>query len=849
MNSMNQILVGLGGTGGKVLKAFKQKILQEFPEQSVRDRLPVGYVYVDSNRDIMNRGFNRSCAAEPDVSLCEAEFVDIGSLDLNEVLLHLESYPCLKGVVTDSEIAALGIIPACGTNQKRRIGRIRFALCANLYLSALRTQCYNAMKKSCLHQNHIHIITSLAGGTGSGALIDVLSQTRSHYPDAQITVHAILPEKYVPLGHDAGYYQANGYAALLELNALQALRFKPVDVTGEHELVDFHGRENKIIGIADRVFLYSNMKEDGSMLESDKELFSLVADSIYTSAYLGAADSKMADSISRFYLEHCDLCRIEYDEASHCPPPLPLSARSKAFSSFGFKRIVYDERRTLQHISCVVVKELFSSLVSGAGAYSAGFAQRKLPEWCLDDEHLLLEKSILKDYEYLPADQCWSDFLKNIIDECKGSKTPLADLELYCKDYDERIFRKLGVEEFYKQKEFEVEVHSLEIIRRVEAGLYRYCQDGILSLVEAKEACEEVMSLVEHKKEDFDILAKSMQEDISKLEQLQSENSCAWQSLNLFDTFLGKNHKLLRTHQEILGRLYVLRTKKRALHFALELLACLPPKLMQLYDRICTLTEVWQRWAADMEQGVTVEISDDEEIARIENTLINDEEKMDFLLSKLREMIYPSANLGFVSAGGYENTDTLMAMLEDHLRIALAEEEYITSGNVLSHLQKRLSSDQDIEQFACDMIRESSVCLQLNQSELHREIHNCHMSGCYPKTLCRNIMILLPATESGQLQFYFAEKLKEAFRRAVPANVGFYLCDNSGNGNEISVTTLLSLFPIRVLAILPVYEQKYMNLVQDQNSQRAASAKVMLHAEGDGTQFPPLNVTPLMPSS
>lgn len=37
----NHILVGLGGTGGKILKAFKMRMFEEFPVAEVRDKLPV----------------------------------------------------------------------------------------------------------------------------------------------------------------------------------------------------------------------------------------------------------------------------------------------------------------------------------------------------------------------------------------------------------------------------------------------------------------------------------------------------------------------------------------------------------------------------------------------------------------------------------------------------------------------------------------------------------------------------------------------------------------------------------------------------------------------------------------
>ena len=41
--SPNHILVGVGGTGGKVLKAIRKRIYQEFPNDEERDKLSIGF--------------------------------------------------------------------------------------------------------------------------------------------------------------------------------------------------------------------------------------------------------------------------------------------------------------------------------------------------------------------------------------------------------------------------------------------------------------------------------------------------------------------------------------------------------------------------------------------------------------------------------------------------------------------------------------------------------------------------------------------------------------------------------------------------------------------------------------
>ena len=46
----NHILIGLGGTGGKILRAFKMRMFEEFPDQKEREKQSVSLLYVDSSK-------------------------------------------------------------------------------------------------------------------------------------------------------------------------------------------------------------------------------------------------------------------------------------------------------------------------------------------------------------------------------------------------------------------------------------------------------------------------------------------------------------------------------------------------------------------------------------------------------------------------------------------------------------------------------------------------------------------------------------------------------------------------------------------------------------------------------
>ena len=97
--SPNHILVGIGGTGGKVLKAIRKRLYQEFPNDEERDNLSIGFVYVDSTREMMTPGDPSFRVMGKDASFTESEFVDIKSVDLKQILDNVSNYPGLKGIV------------------------------------------------------------------------------------------------------------------------------------------------------------------------------------------------------------------------------------------------------------------------------------------------------------------------------------------------------------------------------------------------------------------------------------------------------------------------------------------------------------------------------------------------------------------------------------------------------------------------------------------------------------------------------------------------------------------------------------------------------------------------------
>ena len=117
----NHLIIGLGGTGGGILKAFQKRLKAEFGNQEPANT-HLDFIYVDSSE--------ADLAAS---SLENNQKVNIHGMGGN-VLANLAQYPSMKAFISDEDRAALsqddqvGMIINTGIGgQRRRFGRMLIA--------------------------------------------------------------------------------------------------------------------------------------------------------------------------------------------------------------------------------------------------------------------------------------------------------------------------------------------------------------------------------------------------------------------------------------------------------------------------------------------------------------------------------------------------------------------------------------------------------------------------------------------------------------------------------------------------------------------------------------------------
>ena len=336
---MNHVIVGLGGTGGKVIRALRRLIFQEFRSEEP-EGVPLGWLYVDSSDELMAPDDASWKTLGVSVQLPAASQLLITDANLAARLDDLGSYPGIQPWIGSREQwrdILNSIVGVTLGGQKRRLGRFLFACKADKYREQLQTQ-VRIVQAGGRSETTFHVLCGLAGGTGSGSLIDALAQLRELFPDAQryrVLVYALLPDAYPPPNWDTGNYHANGYAALLELNALSAGAWQPHDVLGRKgrlALVDpFNG-----------CYVFGNENENGLTVDVDRELPGIVAEFLYQKI------------VRARQVGWPTLARMENAEnGDGSPETAPASRRgerARRFLTFGIKRVAIPEEEIAEFL-------------------------------------------------------------------------------------------------------------------------------------------------------------------------------------------------------------------------------------------------------------------------------------------------------------------------------------------------------------------------------------------------------------------------------------------------------------------------------------------------------------------
>lgn len=893
LENPNHLLIGLGGTGGKVLKAFKKRLYKEFPDDAKRKKMhpAITFLYVDSTREMMNDNHKDPSwrVLGRDVTFTESEFVNIRpqSAGISQILDNIDSYPGLKHVVKNGNAMrnTLGEIREAA-GQKRRAGRIMFASCVNTFLSAVSSK-YDEMRREMTHVDslHIHIFAGLAGGTGSGSIVDVVAQTRKNYPDATIDVYAMVPELNIPAGFNAGRYQENGYAALRELSAMNVCQFLPSDVVTGEEHIRFANTDSlKQFSL----MLYSNVNDNGVVVDSVTELPQLVADSVYYRLFLPNTPETQ-DFFRAWSCENLDQHQVEFNTRSK-EGDLER-ARTKAVSTFGLKRIVFPESRIVEHISYTLSERLIWQMQynnfkeEGEGYVNEPLKKdyseylrddANLRNWKLDESHLTLNEKILESDKKFDN---FESFWKNIVnfysyDDAKrnGGKEPLRYLESFCEDQFKAHFRlKIGVEQYYADKSADkvLREQSMTIVESIEKQLYSKWYNGVYSMADLLGICDEILEYIKKK-------INGMEGEISKIDEdiAMISNDCKvvnddYNHAGLLKRAVGGSSRLYSDLQTLLLELYTNKTLRVAEVFEGKLLGRLRSdfeafqlELNEFIGKLLKAQEILIKSVADRTRKDTsldlrktiIEVSEDDKMTSFENKIERERSKMDALASLMRkQLVHEKEFAHFGEVADMIDDNTITDIADQYLAPQIrayhdSDDDYrrdkIIGINVLQQLQKMFekSPEMNMEVFARNIIQQCGVFLKLNPNELNKTMKNNPNPLTHPFSINRQcVIVTMPNAEGDDRLKSFATQLESALKGAFGndcAENPIMFDHSSAKQNEITLVQVKSCFPVRALDWLTNFKQKYDAQINNANEAIRKENRIVLHIEGDGQDLP-----------
>lgn len=887
----NHILVGLGGTGGKILRAFKMRMFEEFPTQEERAKQPVSILYVDSTEEMMpqdGRARPDFRVMGQDASFTRNEFLNIKAVDVEYILDHISNYPSVKGIVSNvsavkSAIGSLGL----AAGQKRRAGRLLFAANAVGYVNSLKDAYARCEKISGdAGKVNIYIFAGLSGGTGSGAVVDAIIQSRKTFPGAKISAFVMIPEMNLPKSDmDQGRYYQNGYAAMNELNALQAGRWFPQDVTGIGEAQLYNDR---VKGVADGLTIYSNVNENGLTINSLQELPNIVSDYIFARIFfVNEEDQVNSDIIRAYNFENMDDFALEFDEAANpgSDGRLP-AARTKKINAFGIKRVVYPELRVLKHITYTVGESVLYQFKYNNWRENQGFVNEErnkdyrkeylnndnLQKWALDLAHLTYDQKVLEsDTDYPRFNEYWHDKAVGYAQEAKKADSPLNELDNIMGEFYTHHFREEGVDGFFLGKERVIPEIAREIRHKVETEMYEKWKVGDVSIVELQKVSKLLLEKATEIRTDLEAKTKEEKDIFDAVDDDRTANVSEWSRLGILQRMVGIGARRYAEHQEILTDYYTSKTQLVALEFAKKLtsrvyvelgkmdadISAFGQKINDAIDeteRLVTAQRKVNKGLEDM-KGAIIEVSEDETMNEFESELKVDKVDMPNVARQIRDGILPEGD--FINFGRLA-TDISIDRIKDAFDIKLSEivktkhnekaesDKKVLGLNILSQLQQKLKTDDDIKSFASKIVNQSGVFLKLNndQIQLHLRNNEGNLSPTNPASINKKtILVSIPSPDDNEGMKRFADKLEQAFKDSFnqsTARTTIVVNRKSPRKDELSVITLSYCFPMRAIDWMKPYRDRYERFLNTGNPATDASNAILLHSEGNGEDLPSL---------
>lgn len=860
--SSNHLIVGLGGTGGKVIREIR-KIIERNRDTTGDDASDVrfDFAYFDTSRDELDKKDEwKVLGKEIDLEssrwkICEAKGV-------RPVLADKDSFPGLKDWIEPCHVFDFVNATTAGAAQKRKLGRLVFAQNVRDFLGLVQDRLGALEGQSGKVGAVIHIICGLAGGTGSGSIVDAVAQIRNKYPSPdqyRILVYALIPERNSKRVKDlsgVSNYYANGYAALAELNALAVGKYKPINVTNglrmDHDIY-FNG-----------CYLVSDVNEHNIQFDVDKDVPQLMAEFIYQKTL-----NKEWEGLGRAEKGENDVKNFETEEGIG-------KARAKRFLSFGIKRVVVPEQEIKEYMAYGFAEQATRQLMYNNYRQGEGYADEAvMKDWgsearkpeteqamLLTNAHLTLESGILEDDAknvlWKPIRDYWKQIVTRLIPEICADKTMeettwIATLNTRMGKVFDETYRTLGgVRKFYEIKGKARLDMARHIARHIEKEFFARWRAGDISLLQLRDFTDAVLARLEERQLLFNDQIGSATFDLQAIHQRITDLSQKFNAVGFFGKHLTDKRNALfadiaTQHQD----LYIVRTLLEGQRFAASLIPFVKEELTSLRG---TINDLQQQLSVateriNLERSSRLKRADTADQKRIfDETAINgilramniDEASQKDRTQQVRKAIISlagsevnsfdkllqSVSLSSLIASLSRESATLIEVAHTELSKSM---QPVLHVNIVERLQKEYPTEHALKDFVRSLYDEAGCMLTFDKTEVDREVPgNTGGTRGRPQTTG----IFLPTCENRR---DYHSLLTSQFNLQMNAGSAADTKVQTGRlTNQIIIMTVSSLMPARFINDLRELKRHYDGFLKDDKE------SYLLHGEGDGKNLPPL---------
>lgn len=855
------LIIGLGGTGGNVICELRKRIYECYHNnENAPEDVFIDYLYVDSSQEDL-LGLDKegkhllaykkkwstqghSIALEPKQTLF------IGGLE-GEKITNIYKYNNLNSFYSeqDKEDTARGmgqIIGAGIGGQRRRFGRLLFSnnsTSENSFNARVHNRMEGLRQEAKKHGDNsgnitFHICAGLGGGTGSGTIIDVISQIRHMYPQDgnenqyRICLYLYIPEAIKNMERDReGYYRPNGYAALSELNALSVGAYLPIDITDKS---DRDREEKRLKGIGfEAAYVYTNRNFVGNQYGLD-ELPKITADFLFQKLFAGIS------------------ARFEANENVGASPEEinKMPVHSRRFLSFGIKRLIYPEVEIKEYASYeygyVSAMQMIYGWPKGA-QYPVAVTYDNVnvsPNEVrgIDDNHPIRQKLHLTDrllrvdseffdkYKELATKANWQSFAQYWDGMAKRYYAQIIDRieskDMWTSKFNQEImklythaFRGNGVDNFFTNCRSDKKFLATEVVTHIGNYLLEEWKNGNKSLMEIEKfldiLTEDCRQRFERYDNDITNAAKLAQKYNKEANELQDE----FLNRGILKDWLNRSTKIFEKYTVMKGKAMTAQTLKVACSFAKELMASIINELVSLQGnvqqfkqtlldylemqndlRTSTCTQNDGGYKADAE---VVKLYNPSDLRGLIDMFVHEEDKQKNNILALRTKITSIVNDG-TNFGGLniriEDADHLQDTLSSScwMNAEKRMDDYANDEKsqklINVNILEKLSQEADWELFVERMCKDALVMIEKDGTENDAD-----------KILTSMVQLGLPKFENQKFRSQVEEKVRSIFDGEGYDNFSVYETSDS----QLVILTGKTSFPLRYIRTVKKLKEEY----------------------------------------